>query len=155
MAQKTVVLLEDDLDGGSADETVTFALDGVCYAIDLAAGNAARLRELFAPYVGAGRRVGRENAPLRQPVAGKGPRPGGRARSDPAQLAGIRAWARARGIQVSDRGRIPAHIVEQYNNPAVEPPTAAATPTPASPAPAVTFSVPQPSPRPITRRSGR
>ena len=151
MAQKTVVLLEDDLDGGSADETVTFALDGVRYEIDLAAANAARLRELFAPYVGAGRRVGRENVPLRQP-ARRGPRRGGPVRSDPAQLAGIRAWARARGIQVSDRGRIPAHIVEQYNNPTVEPPTSAATPGPASPPRAVTFSVPQPPPGPITRR---
>lgn len=103
MAQKTVALLEDDLDGGPADETVTFGLDGVTYEIDLTADNAARLREVFGPYAGAGRRVGRR-APLpRAAPAGSRSRGSGPARTDPAQLAAIRAWARARGMQVSDR----------------------------------------------------
>ncbi|MGP8060058.1 MAG: histone-like nucleoid-structuring protein Lsr2 [Acidimicrobiales bacterium] len=39
----------------------------------------------------------------------------GPARRDPEQLAGIRAWARANGYQVSDKGRIPAEVEEAYN----------------------------------------
>ena len=54
MAQKVQVVLVDDLDGGTADETVTFSLDGVSYEIDLTHDNAARLRDLLAPYVGHG-----------------------------------------------------------------------------------------------------
>ena len=40
MAQKVEVHLEDDLDGGPADDTVTFALDGKDYEIDLSTANA-------------------------------------------------------------------------------------------------------------------
>ena len=58
MAQKVQVVLVDDIDGGSADETVSFSLDGAAYEIDLSAANAAALREAFAPYVGTARRVG-------------------------------------------------------------------------------------------------
>lgn len=168
MAQKTLVLLEDDLDGGPADETVTFALDGVSYEIDLTAHNAAQLRDLFAPYAAAGRRVGRSAVSAPQNPAGDRPRAKAPVRSDPEQLAAIRAWARARGMEVSDRGRIAAHILEQYNQPTTAPvpaetpapppgptPTPAATPaaTPA-PAPAVTFSAPLP-PEPAVRRGRR
>ena len=58
MAQKVQVVLVDDLDGGEADETVSFALDGVSYEIDLSSKNAAALRDAFATWVGHGRRVG-------------------------------------------------------------------------------------------------
>jgi hypothetical protein len=127
MAQKTVVLLEDDLDGGQADETVTFALDGVSYEMDLSAANAARLRESLAPYVGAGRRIG-GRAVVRR--SGGGP-----ARADREQLTAIRAWARGRGMDVNDRGRIPRHIVEQYHAGAAAP-EPEPEPEPAPPAPA-------------------
>ena len=43
------IVLEDDLDGSVADETVTFALDGVTYEIDLNAKNAGELRDALAP----------------------------------------------------------------------------------------------------------
>ena len=49
MAQQVQVVLVDDLDGGKAAETVSFALDGVSYEIDLSAKNAAKLRELCRP----------------------------------------------------------------------------------------------------------
>ena len=62
MAQKITVVLEDDLDGGPASETVLFSLDGVAYEIDLNDGNAAGLRDAMAPYVGAGRRTGGRSA---------------------------------------------------------------------------------------------
>jgi hypothetical protein len=108
-----LVLLQDDLDGGTADQTVTFALDGVSYEIDLSHANAAQLREVFDPYVEAARRVGGRAVPGRAPAPR---RAGGPARADRDQLAAIRDWARRRGLEVNDRGRIPAHIMEQYNN---------------------------------------
>lgn len=132
MAQKTVVLLEDDLDGGPADETITFALDGVQYEMDLSTANAAALRELLAPYIGAGRRTGGRTTPAaRRRITGGG----GPARTDPEQLAAIRTWARSRGLNINDRGRIPRHIVEQYNTgssgaPTQQPPTDTGTQAP-------------------------
>jgi hypothetical protein len=125
MAQKTVVLLEDDLDGGVATETVTFSLDGVSYEMDLSEQNAAGLRGLFEPYVDAGRRLGGRPA-----AASTRPRSGGPTKVDPTQLAAIRAWARGRGLAINDRGRIPGRIIEQYNA------EAAAPPAPPEPAPA-------------------
>ncbi len=103
MAQRVQVLLVDDIDGGDADETVTFALDGVTYEIDLNESNAAALRDAFAPYVGAGRKVsGRRSS---------GPRGGSTSKED---LSKIRTWARANGYQVSDRGRISKEVREAF-----------------------------------------
>ncbi|SDY12077.1 Lsr2 protein [Saccharopolyspora shandongensis] len=114
MAQKVTVTLVDDLDGGQADETVEFGLDGVAYQIDLSADNAGELRDALANYVSNARRAGGRKKP--------GPRPGATARSaggstsaDREQNQAIREWARKRGLKVSDRGRIPADIVEQYH----------------------------------------
>ncbi|SFS57093.1 histone-like nucleoid-structuring protein Lsr2 [Saccharopolyspora flava] len=116
MAQKVTVTLVDDLDGGQADETVEFGLDGVSYQIDLSADNAGDLREALANYVSNARRAGGRKKP--------GPRPGSASRStagggstsaDREQNQAIREWARKRGLKVSDRGRIPADIVEQYH----------------------------------------
>lgn len=59
MASRTEIILVDDFDEEKeADETVTFALDGVSYEIDLAEEHAAELRELLAPYIESGRRTG-------------------------------------------------------------------------------------------------
>jgi nucleoid-associated protein Lsr2 len=106
MAQKTVVLLEDDLDHGKADETVTFSLDGVAYEIDLSAKNASKLRDTLATYVAAARRTGGRATRGRGRQAARG---GGQ-----ASTSDIRAWAREQGLDVSERGRIPASIIEQY-----------------------------------------
>ncbi|MDT7746048.1 MAG: hypothetical protein QOE59_5126, partial [Actinomycetota bacterium] len=65
MAEKTVVSLVDDLEGTEADETVELALDGVTYQIDLSAKNAEALRDIFAPYIAAGRRTGGRRSPGR------------------------------------------------------------------------------------------
>ncbi len=51
MAKTVIVKLTDDIDGGEADETVLFALDGRSYEIDVSAANAARLREALRPFV--------------------------------------------------------------------------------------------------------
>jgi len=108
MASKTLVILEDDLDGGEADETVSFSLDGVSYEIDLSAKNATKLRDALASYVGSARRVGGRAARGRAGSA-KGSRAGA------VNTSEIRDWARAKGLDVSERGRIPATIIEQYN----------------------------------------
>jgi hypothetical protein len=99
MAQKVNIVLVDDIDGSEAEETVSFALDGKEYEIDLSAKNAAKLRDAIAPYVGharkaAGRRRGR---------TGAGPSP-----------ADIRAWARDNGFTVPDRGRVSSEVREAY-----------------------------------------
>ena len=112
MAQKVTVTLVDDLDGGQADETVEFGLDGVNYQIDLSAENAAELREALADYVSHARRAGGRKKP--------GPRQGaahssGSTTADREQNQAIREWARKQGLKVSDRGRIPADIVEKYH----------------------------------------
>lgn len=104
MVQKVQVLLVDDLDGGAADETVTFALDGVSYEIDLNAKHAAELREAFATWIGHGRRVGGRAS---RPVGRRAPRGSNDATK-------IREWARENNVQVSERGRIPAEVKAQY-----------------------------------------
>jgi len=103
VAQKTQVILLDDLDGGDADETVTFGVDGVTYEIDLNSGNAAKLRDSLAPYVASGRRVGGRSS------GGRGRKRGGDNRT-----AEIRAWARQNGHKVNERGRIPAGIIAEW-----------------------------------------
>lgn len=108
VAQKVQVLLVDDLDGGEADETVTFALDGVTYEIDLTTDNADKLRGLLGPYVDGGRRTGGRAGRGR---AAKGASRGGAASQDTAK---IRAWAKEEGYEVNDRGRVPAQIREAY-----------------------------------------
>lgn len=108
MAQKVQVVLVDDLDGGDADETVTFALDGVAYEIDLNAKNAAALREALAPWVGHARRVGGR-------TRSGGARRGGTPRSAGGKNSEIREWARANGYTVSERGRIPAEVKSAYD----------------------------------------
>jgi hypothetical protein len=106
VAQKVQVLLVDDLDGGEADETVTFALDGKTYEIDLTTANADKLRGLLEPYVKGGRRTGGRAS---------GGRGKARAASGSSQdTAQIRAWAKENGYEVNDRGRVPAQIREAY-----------------------------------------
>ncbi|WP_129841690.1 Lsr2 family protein [Streptomyces sp. RFCAC02] len=107
MAQKVQVLLLDDLSGGEADETVTFALDGRTYEIDLNAENADKLRNALDPYVKAGRRAGGRASRAR----GRAASSGGGSNQD---TAAIRAWARENGHKVNDRGRIPADVLEAY-----------------------------------------
>jgi hypothetical protein len=109
VAQKVQVVLVDDLDGGPADETVTFSLDGVSYEIDLTHDNAAALRDLLAPYVGHGRRVG---GPRRSSASRGSSRSTSGGGTDPAV---IREWARSQGHQVNERGRISAELRAMYD----------------------------------------
>jgi Lsr2 len=109
MAQKVTVSLIDDLDGGPAVETVNFALDRRQYEIDLSDGNAAKLRETMANYVAAGRPTGsstsKRSGTRRARTPSFSPNPDNQA---------IRDWARTRGIEVSDRGRIAEDVRAKY-----------------------------------------
>lgn len=108
MAKRVQVTLEDDLDGGAADETVTFGVDGTSYEIDLTAEHAAALRDALAPYVGAARRTSARPA--------RSTRSPSRSRSgNGSQLAEVRQWARLSGYDISDRGRIPGNVREAYD----------------------------------------
>ncbi|MDT0269555.1 Lsr2 family protein [Streptomyces sp. DSM 44915] len=111
MAQKVQVLLLDDLSGGEADETVTFALDGKTYEIDLNSENADKLRDALDPYVKAGRRAG-SGRPARG--RGRGAAAGATSGGATQDTAKIRAWAKENGYEVNDRGRVPANIREAY-----------------------------------------
>jgi hypothetical protein len=104
MAQKVVLALEDDLTGGPAAETVRFAFEGTGYEIDLSAKNAAAFRKLLAPYVEHARKAGRAQG-----------RRAGRTAASRQRSGDIRAWAKEHGLVVSERGRIPASVVEQYH----------------------------------------
>jgi Lsr2 len=106
VAQKVQVILVDDIDGGSAVETVGFSLDGVSYEIDLSSKNAAKLRDAFAGYVGSARRVGGRSG--RRGAAPK------RSSAAPNRTAEIRAWAKSNKVKVSERGRISADVVAKY-----------------------------------------
>jgi hypothetical protein len=108
MARKVEVKLVDDIDGGTADETLKFGIDGINYEIDVNAEHAEELRASLAKFILSARRVGRAGAAfsrVRQP---------GPARSDRAQNQAIRNWAKRKKIELSDRGRIPRGVVEQY-----------------------------------------
>jgi hypothetical protein len=103
MASKVIVTLEDDLDGGPAEETVRFGVGGAEYEIDLNKKNARAFRRQLAPFIEHARKAGRGQ---RRWPARTAP---GRGRS-----GDIRAWANGQGIAVSGRGRIPASVVAQY-----------------------------------------
>ncbi|WP_026926557.1 histone-like nucleoid-structuring protein Lsr2 [Granulicoccus phenolivorans] len=98
MAQR--VILEDDLDGTTPAETLRFSIDGADYEIDLSNDNAKRLREAMDPWVRNARRDGRKRAV--------------RTRAEQGTPTDIRAWARANGWPVNDRGRVPQEIREAY-----------------------------------------
>jgi hypothetical protein len=99
-----VVSLVDDLDGGPADETVRFGINGSQYEIDLSEKNANKLRQRMAPFVDHARQAGSRARRLRRTAASR------------RRSADIRAWARDQGIELSERGRLPAGVTEQYQD---------------------------------------
>lgn len=105
MSRRTIVQLEDDLTGGEAAETVTFALDGRSFEIDLNEENAEQLRQVLALYIAAGRGQ-------RAPRASS--RPAAASARDEVDPATVRAWALANGYAVSTRGRVSQELREAY-----------------------------------------
>lgn len=113
MARKIVHQLVDVLDGTVLEvgdgETVLFSLDGTAYEIDLTTDNAAALRDALAPYVAAARNVSsRAAAPRRAGARGQ-------RRSQQRDYGPIREWAAKNGFTVSERGRVPASVLEAYD----------------------------------------
>ena len=105
MAQKIQTLFIDDIDGGEAEGTVRFALDGTDYEIDLNSRHSDELRAALRKYIEHARKVG-----------GTARRPGGRGgrRVSSVDTVAVRAWARENGYEIKDRGRVPADLVERY-----------------------------------------
>jgi hypothetical protein len=106
MAKRTITTIEltDDVDGGKAERTIAFGFDGANYEIDLSKKNATAFEKVLRPYVDAARKVGRSNT-----------RRGRRASAPVRDLSEVREWARANGHAVSDRGRVPAAVLEAYD----------------------------------------
>ncbi len=111
MAQRVNVVLVDDLDGGDAAETVSFALDGVDYEIDLSEKHAGELRNALSLYIGHGRRTGGRR---RKSPAGGSARAAASAATAGPSASEIRAWARENGWEVPERGRVAAEVREAY-----------------------------------------
>ena len=114
MAKQVITLLTDDLDGGEAEHTVEFGLDGVNYTIDLSEKNAGKLRKALDPYLAVATRVGRAGGEARGVRRSGAPSSTGRASREENQA--IREWAGKNGYEVSERGRIPSSIVEAYHS---------------------------------------
>ena len=111
MAQRTITVLTDDVEGGdaSATQTVTFGLDGVSYVIDLNDANAVRLREQLSQWTSSARAGSRARTRRSGASGGRG------VSATPGQNATVREWARDNGHQVSARGRISVAVQEAYN----------------------------------------
>lgn len=109
MAQKVEVLLTCDMESGDkpGDVTITFGIDGAAYEIDLCDKHAKQFRDSLSAYVASGRRASQAGSRRRR-ASGSG------SANDRERTQAIRAWARKKGIQVSERGRLSAEIVAQY-----------------------------------------
>ena len=105
MAQKVHIVLVDDLDGSDATQTVSFGLDGTSYEIDLNDKNAAKLRDALSGYVGHARKVGAASRRRTRKSTGAG----GPSASE------VREWARGKGMEVSERGRVSAEVRQAYD----------------------------------------
>ena len=106
MAQKIQTMFIDDIDGGAAEGTVRFALDGTDYEIDLSGEHSDELHTALRKYVDHARKVG---ARARRTARG-----GSRRGSGAIDTARVREWAKAEGYDIKDRGRVPGELVAKY-----------------------------------------
>lgn len=104
MAQQIQTLFIDDIDGGDAAGTVRFALDGVDYEIDLSSEHSDQLHAALGKYIGHARKVGGSRGVTRN----------GRRSPSAIDTHKVREWAKEQGIEIKERGRVPANVVEQY-----------------------------------------
>jgi hypothetical protein len=104
VAHRTQILYVDDIDGSAAEGTIRFGLDGADYEIDLSKKHSDQLAKAIRPYIDAARKVPSSRR------AARGTRPARHDQSD------VRAWARAQGLKISDRGRIPADVLAKYES---------------------------------------
>ena len=118
MAQRTIIIVEDDLDGSAAAETVTITYQGVQYELDLSERNFAKLQKALNPYLTVARRVGGKRRRT-MPASGdavKGDAVTGNVEVDNSLIdnAAVRAWAQSNGLEVSGRGRISRAVIDRY-----------------------------------------
>lgn len=112
MAQKTQVVLTDDIDGSSATQTVTFAFQGVSYEIDLNDEHVKAIEESFSEWIDSARKTsGRGVSSSRRNSSGGG----GSSRPARQDLNEVRSWARENGYTVSERGRVANSVLEAYD----------------------------------------
>ena len=111
MAKQVITVLTDDLDGGDADRTIEFGLDGINYTIDLSDKNVGKLRKALDAYLAGATKVGRTNSNSR--IASRTAAAPSRSNRDQNQA--IREWATKNGYEVSERGRIPGSVVEAFH----------------------------------------
>ncbi len=104
MAQKIQTLFVDDIDGSEAEGTVRFGLDGADYEIDLSVAHREELQKALAPYVAHARKTGTRRAAR-----------GGRRNASAIDTHKVREWAKEQGIEIKERGRVPANIVDKYH----------------------------------------
>lgn len=105
MAQKIQTIFVDDIDGGEAEGTVRFALDGINYEIDLSSKHSNELRTTLSKFTGHARKVGGTRRAARR---------AGRGNASTVDTRKVREWAKKQGIEIKDRGRVPANVVDQY-----------------------------------------
>ena len=106
MAQKVQVMLLCDLDDNNVDaaETLQFSLGNAAYEVDVCAKHAQQIRDGLQPFVAQARKTGTASSGRRRQ----------RTAGTRQETAGIRSWAKDQGIQVNERGRIPASVVKEY-----------------------------------------
>jgi Lsr2 len=107
VAQKIQTLFIDDIDGSEAEGTVRFGLDGAAYEIDLSAAHSSELRKSLEKYIAHARKVGRTTT---RRALGRANRRG----SSHIDNAAVRSWAREQGIDIKERGRVPASVIARY-----------------------------------------
>jgi hypothetical protein len=106
MAQRTQVVFTDDMDGSEAAGTVRFGLEGTTYEVDLSQKNAGQLAKVLEPYIAAARKTG--GSPARRAATSSRSRPAGPRPQE------VRAWAKGQGIEVKDKGRVPAELIVKF-----------------------------------------
>jgi hypothetical protein len=111
MTPSVTAMVIDDIGQLEASETVRFGVDGSAYEIALSARQASELRSMAGRYISVARRVRPARPTARQQHQ---PRPRARVQTDPEQSRRIRSWAMERGLLASPRGRIPQHVVAEY-----------------------------------------
>ena len=102
MAQKIQTLFVDDIDGSEAEGIVRFGLDGADYEIDLSVAHSEELHKALAPFIAHARKAGARRTAR------------GRRNAGAVDTHKVREWARGQGIEVRDRGRVPADITAKY-----------------------------------------
>lgn len=115
MAQRTQIILIDDIDGGDASETVTFGLDGHDYEIDVNDAHAAEVRKVIGEYTIYARRTSKGGKKAKKAATLNGtPVKNGKSVELGPSARLIRDWARSNGVEVPDRGRVPQSVIDAY-----------------------------------------